>query len=127
MDRSGLPALFVGNELPDNTALCTDFDNCDAWGANDGSGYHSCDGVLGRAHADGENHLIILACRGNMARADIPRRRASSGPTGKPTPRYIDESDAEIARFRSLDAAGRESTWAGYRRTRSCRSWTTPG
>jgi putative adhesin Stv-like protein len=114
LDRSESPAWFVGNELPDNTSLCTDYDNCDAWGANDGSGTHSCDGVLGKAQTEGETHLVILACRGNMEQADQPATRSLVGADGKFDDSYVNDLEGEVTRFIALAPTDQETTWAAY-------------
>jgi hypothetical protein len=114
LDRSGLTAWFVGNDLPDNTSLCTDHDNCDAWGANDGSGYHSCDGILGKAHEDGENRLVILACRGNMGRASNPATRDLANSDGTRDDSFETDLEGEVGRFLALTPTEQETTWVGW-------------
>jgi hypothetical protein len=113
LDRTGLPAWFVGDDLPGDTALCTDHATCDAAGANDGSGTHTCDGVLGRAQSEGENHLVILACRGNIEQAN-EATKALRGADGQADDSYNTELQEEADRFTALDEAGKEATWAGY-------------
>jgi hypothetical protein len=114
LDRSGLPTWFVGNDLPDNTSLCTDHDNCDAWGANDGSGYHSCDGILGKAHEAGETHVVVLACRGNMGRASNPATRDLVNTDGTRDDSFEKELEGEVGRFLALTPTEQETTWAGW-------------
>jgi hypothetical protein len=113
LDRSGIPTWFVGNDLPDNTYLCTDYDDCDAWGANDGSGNHSCDGVLGKAHAAGEAHLAIFACRGAFAGPGTSSKTIHNA-DGTLDQDYYDEMRAEIDRIWVLPKAELEKTWDAY-------------
>jgi hypothetical protein len=114
LDRSGIPAWFVGNDLPDNTYLCSDYEDCHAWGANDGSGYHSCDGVLGKAHAAGETHLAIFACRGNMAQATRPGSRGIRSEDGTNDTSHMDEMQSEVQKFAALGRPEQEAAWNSW-------------
>jgi hypothetical protein len=114
LDRTDLPAWFVGNDLPDETALCTDFVGCDNAGANIGEGVHACDGVLGRAQAAGENHLVMLSCRGNIEDPDAQGTEGLVGADGRWDESFQREMDAEVERFAGLGEADREATWLGW-------------
>lgn len=104
-DRTGLGAWFVGDNLADSTALCTDPDACDETG-------HACDGVLGLAHASGETHLVVLACRGTDAAAK--ETHALVGADGQRDDSLVYEMFGEKQRFMGLSEDERIATWAGY-------------
>jgi hypothetical protein len=114
LDRTELPAWFVGNDLPDQTALCTDFVGCDNAGANIGESQHICDGVLGAAQRSGENHVVILACRGNMADPNQQGTKALVGSDGRWDDSVVDEILEEANDFLSKDFAAQEQTWNSW-------------